>query len=392
MGNKILIGLSILLFFVLQGTGQDNQKVFSLQATHSKNYTIPIIDISDEYNRHVIIDRDSNRYFGHPSTLLLPDSKILYCAYSLNHGGPPLFLRKSTDGGLTWSGYLPVPANAGELRNCPFLFYFPDQKGTNRLMMMVGDGDSKGKTMWQASSYDGGLSWSNYSSNGCKSVVASPTMIAVNNSKKWLIWHHSYPDGGRMAGKNKALNVYQSESDDGGETWKNTHTICAIENASPCEPAVVVSPDGKKMICLMRENSRRLNSVVCISKDEGKTWSEPKELPASLTGDRHQPKYSADRKYLLIAFRDMAAESPTKGDFVLWLGSFDDIVKGKQGLCRVRLLKQYGPNKGDCGYSGLELLPDGTFVSTTYIRYKPEDKYNSIVSVRFRLDEILKKL
>jgi len=41
-------------------------------------------------------------------------------------------------------------------------------------------------------------------------------------------------------------------------------------------------------------------------------------------------------------------------------------------------------------YPGLELLPDATFVATTYIQYLP-DELQSIVSVRFRLDEVLSR-
>ena len=381
----------IVLFTFLSGIAQIDSNIHILDALLPRKYNIPLIDISGETFRHVVIDRDSTKYFGHPSTLLMPDGKTMYCGYSINHGGEPLFLKKSTDGGLTWSGYLPVPANANELGNCPFLFYLPDSKGKERLLMMVGGDDGIAKGMWQASSYDGGIAWSDYIDNGCKSVVASPTMISPDKGKKWLIWHHAYSENGRNAGKNKALNVYQSESTDGGETWGNTHVMCAIENASPCEPAALVSPNGRTMVCLMRENSRRLNSVVSFSKNEGQTWSAPKELPAALTGDRHQPKYTSDKKHLLIAFRDMATESPTKGDYVLWIGTFEDIENGSEGLCRVKLLNQYG-TKGDCGYSGLELLPDGTFIATTYVRYRPEDKYNSIISVRFKIEEILNRL
>jgi hypothetical protein len=257
--------------------------------------------------------------------------------------------------------------------------------------MMVGGDDGIANGMWQAASYDGGNTWSEYTNNGRNSVVASPTMIAVNNGGKHLIWHHAYPDDGRKAGQRTALNVYQSESTDGGETWGNTQAICEIENASPCEPGVVVSPSGKEMACLMRENSRRLNSVVIFSEDEGKTWSKPRELPASLTGDRHQPRYCFDQSFLLITFRDMAEGSPTKGDFVAWIGTYADIREGREGLCRVRLLDQPG-NSADCGYSGLELLPDGTFVATTYIKYQADDAGNSIVSVRFKLEEILERL
>jgi len=31
---------------------------------------------------------------------------------------------------------------------------------------------------------------------------------------------------------------------------------------------------------LLRENSRKLNSFVIFSNDEGRTWSAPRELPA----------------------------------------------------------------------------------------------------------------
>ena len=42
----------------------------------------------------------------------------------------------------------------------------------------------------------------------------------------------------------------------------------------------------------------------------------------------------------------------------------------------------------DCGYPGLEVLPDGTFVATTYIKYKPGPEKHSVVSVRFKLHEL----
>ncbi len=52
----------------------------------------------------------------------------------------------------------------------------------------------------------------------------------------------------------------------------------------------------------------------------------------------------------------------------------------------VRLLdNKSGP--GDTGYAGLELLPDGTFVSTTYCVLKTGEK-PLVVSVRFKLQDI----
>ena len=60
----------------------------------------------------------------------------------------------------------------------------------------------------------------------------------------------------------------------------------------------------------------------------------------------------------------MALESATKGDWVAWVGTYDDIVNGREGQYRVRLMDNHNP--WDCAYPGLELLPDGTFVTTTY--------------------------
>jgi hypothetical protein len=138
------------------------------------------------------------------------------------------------------------------------------------------------------------------------------------------------------------------------------------------------------MAVLLRENSRRRNSFVIFSNDEGETWSKPRELPASLTGDRHTGRYTPDGR-LFISFRDTTHVSPTKGDWVAWVGTYDDIVNGKEGQYRVRLMDNH--KGGDCAYPGVELLPDGTIVTTTYGHWtKSESPY--IVSVRLKLAEL----
>ena len=121
-----------------------------------------------------------------------------------------------------------------------------------------------------------------------------------------------------------------------------------------------------------------------FSNDEGKTWSEPRELPAALTGDRHTGKYGPDGR-LFISFRDTTRSSPTKGDWVGWVGRYEDIVKGREGQYRVRLMDNH--NGGDCAYPGVEILPDGTFVTTTYGHWiAGEEPF--IMSVRLKLSEL----
>ena len=48
-----------------------------------------------------------------------------------------------------------------------------------------------------------------------------------------------------------------------------------------------------------------------------------------------------------------------------------------------------GPGQGnaDCGYSDIELLPDGTLVATTYVKHHPGPEKHSVVSTRFTLAE-----
>ena len=83
-----------------------------LERTQPDGYTIATIDLSHQKHRQVIVERTPGQYLGHPTTVLLEDGKTIYVTYPLGHGGPAAVLKKSTDGGLTWSERLPVPATA----------------------------------------------------------------------------------------------------------------------------------------------------------------------------------------------------------------------------------------------------------------------------------------
>jgi hypothetical protein len=180
------------------------------------------------------------------------------------------------------------------------------------------------------------------------------------------------------------FTLYKTISTDGGLTWDKPEPIFGRSDVHLCEPGLIRSPDGKEIAVLLRENSRRKNSFVIFSRDEGKTWTKPRELPGSLTGDRHTGKYAPDGR-LFISFRDTTHESQTKGDWVAWVGNYDDIAKGSEGQYRVRMMNNH---KGaDCAYPGVEVLPDGTIVTTTYGHWTAgESPY--VVSVRLTLAEL----
>ena len=77
--------------------------------------------------------------------------------------------------------------------------------------------------------------------------------------------------------------------------------------------------------------------------------------------------------------------SPTAGDWVAWVGTYEDLTEGKEGQYRIRLKDNH--RGSDCAYPALELLPDGTVVATTYGHWTPgESPY--ILSVRFKIEEL----
>ncbi len=135
-------------------------------------------------------------------------------------------------------------------------------------------------------------------------------------------------------------------------------------------------------------------SPLFVSDDGAGTWSELKELPVRSTGDRHVAKYAPDGR-LIVAFRDRAVCSQTYGHYVAWVGRYEDIVSRREGQYRIKLLHnaartpQDAPGAGDadCGYSDLELLPGGTIIATTYVKYRAGPEKHSVVSTRFKIEE-----
>jgi len=355
--------------------------VLLLNALAAAQPNLPTVDLSGDTNRHVIIAQGTQKiYQGHPTTLLLPDGKTMFCVWTYGHGGPCGPMKRSDDGGLTWSDLLPVPENWAKVKNCPAIYRLTDPHGKTRLFVFAGQGPDG--TMHQSVSTDDGKTWSPMTSNGLVCVMPFCAIAPVEGGKK-LIGLTNIRRPGET--KYKRSNVVaQSESSDGGLTWSEWRILVDLGDLKPCEPEVVRSPDGKQLLCLLRENIRTAPGHYMTSDDEGRTWSKVKDLPPGLHGDRHKAVYAKDGR-LVVCFRDMGKDSPTKNHFVAWVGRYEDIVSGRDGEYKIKLLHSYRGR--DCGYPGVELLPDGTIVATTYIKYRPGPELNSVVSVRFRLEE-----
>ena len=345
-----------------------------------RGYTIPTVDLADQTERQVIVDREPGQYLGHPTTVLLEDGKTILAVYPKGHGRGAIVMKRSGDGGRTWSTRLPVPENWAGSLEVPTLYRVVDPQGRKRLVMFSGLYPIR-----MAVSEDDGTTWTPLRPIGSfGGIVAMADGVLLAAGGYMALFH----DDGRFlrAGgkRTNVFRVFKTVSTDGGLNWAEPVAIAQHATAHLCEPGAVRSPDGRQLALLLRENSRKYNSFVIFSDDEGKTWTEPRQLPAALTGDRHTCRYAPDGR-LLISFRDTTHVSPTKGDWVAWVGTYDDVVHGRQGQYRLRLMDN---TKGaDCAYPGVVVLGDGTFVATTYGHWtKAESPY--IVSVRFKLDEI----
>jgi hypothetical protein len=211
-----------------------------------------------------------------------------------------------------------------------------------------------------------------------------------------------FAKGGKAAG---TFTLYQTDTADRGATWSGPRAIWSGSDLHLCEPGVVASPDGKTLALLLRENRRVKNAHAMFSTDRAATWSAPVELPAPVTGDRHIAAYAKDGR-LVVTFRCMAKDDLWKGDWVAWVGTWDQIGRlspiapalmpgvtaakstGANGALRPYLVRlKDNLTAWDCAYAGLESLADGTLVTTTYGTWNAGEQ-PSILSVRFTLAEL----
>lgn len=340
---------------------------------------LPWIDISGQRERQVTIAPGRpDLYNGHPTTVMMDDHKTILCTWSYGHGGKASFIAESKDAGLTWKNGK-TPADWQAMSNCPSIYKLTDKQGKERVFVF-----SAWPDMPMTYSEDGGKSWSPVRSLNKPCVMAFSSIVKLKNGDYLGLYHRGQNDRDRPP-----LTLWQSVSHDGGLTWSESVKVGEMEGRSPCEPCVFRAPDGKRLVCVARENNRVGNSLMMFSDDEGTTWSPLQETPWGLTGDRHVIKFTPDGRMIAV-FRDMAPNSPTKGHFVAWVGNYKDLLEGTSGQYKIKLLHSYAGS--DCGYPGLEILPDGTIVAITYVKMRPGPEQHSIVGVRFKLEETDKML
>lgn len=338
------------------------------------------VDLAEKTEFQTVVDREKGQYLGHVSSVLLEDGKTILISYPQGHGKGPVVLKRSEDGGKTWSERLTTPKSFETSLETPTIHrVFEPLTGKKRLILWSGLYPAR-----RALSEDDGRTWTELEKVGdWGGIVVMGSVVPISGGRYRAYFH----DDGRFF-TSKPVNegkftLYDTTSGDGGKTWSAPRALLTRTVVHLCEPGIVRSPNGDQLAMLLRENRRVKNSHIMFSRDEGESWTRPAELPKQLTGDRHTAKYAPDGR-LVISFRDMA-EGPTKGDWVAWVGTWKDLVEGKPGQYKIRLMDN--KDSWDCAYPGVEVLPDGTVVAMTYGHWtSKESPY--IIAVRFKLEQI----
>ncbi len=374
-----------------------------------------------------IVDNELD-YLGHPDSILLKNGNIL-TMFPSGHGKGAIRSHISTDGGLTYTSAIKnQPESWKDSRETPTIYRLEFSDGSNdKLIMLAGNPnwhDGKGSIggFNFSLSDDEGESWTEFESVFTKAqgykfpetVVgrASLTRLKENGKfvDKWMGFFHN----------SNFVNFKSILSFENGkpiwslpEPYFSQHR--AIEKAANmCEVEVVRSDCGKgDELCLIgRSNSKKHNSIISFSSDEGKTWSEPVFAPSALNGERHKADYTPDGR-LFITFRSIERDKAKtlKNDpdgsrnwfsegWIAWIGTYDDLKNGNEGQYRIKLAHTYLAAQkepvlsanGDTGYCGNVVLDDGTVVTSTYGCFGERDSKGNyktyVVSKRINLTDI----
>jgi len=122
----------------------------------SSHQQLPVVDISKDTGRHVIIAKGTEKiYQGHPTTLLMSDGKTIFAVWCIGHGGHAGPMARSDDGGLSWTRVDDeLPEGFSRHWNCPSIYRMVDPQGQERLWVF-----SARPNMPRIVSEDGGKTW-----------------------------------------------------------------------------------------------------------------------------------------------------------------------------------------------------------------------------------------
>lgn len=388
-----LVLLAFILIGIYLGTQQSIGNLLELEITELPS------------DARVVVDK-TDKYLGHPD-MVLTDGGELITMYPGSHGRGAIITKKSGDFGQTWSERLAdTPESWVNSQETPTLYKLEFLNGTSKILLVSGcpywPGTSiKANGFNFSISADDGTTWSEfenvYSPADCIVAMSSLTRLKENGSyvDKWMGTFHTH--------KFVNYKTVLSFDENGKAHWSEPQPLLAehrkIEkSAAMCELEIIRGENehSDTLILLARANSRRTNSLISVSRDEGNTWTKPVELPYVLTGDRHKAEYDAESGRYVITFRSIVppksnalASDRLSAGWVGWIGTFDDLLSladgdksnDRLGDAFIRFSVNYNGN--DCGYSGI-VIKDGLVCAVSYGYFDAEAENPYILCVRFK--------
>ncbi|MGY8823559.1 MAG: sialidase family protein [Candidatus Latescibacterota bacterium] len=230
--------------------------------------------------------------FRIPALIATPAGTLLaFCegrrSAGSDSGDIDLLLRRSIDGGQTWSDIQTVWAEPGNTcgNPCPVVdretgiisLLMTHNLGTDVERQII-DGSSSGtRTVWLARSSDDGQTWS------------QPREItAATKASNWT-WYATGPGAGIQLKSGRlvvpcdhieiATNKYYSHvilSDNGGETWR-LGGITPTDQVNECEVAEL--EDGRLLLNMRNYDPAQRARAYAHSSDGGESWSSLKRHP-----------------------------------------------------------------------------------------------------------------
>lgn len=370
----------------------------------------------------------TGRYLGQPDMIQTETGRLIM-AYPKGHGKGPVIMQISDDEGENWRELTNTPSSWAGSQETPTLYKLSLENGKQRLIMINSNPgwgvDSNNNRYGFNTSYsdDNGETWSEYrnwhpqlaNNQNNDAIVAMASLVQLKDEngefiQKWMGVYHT--------GNFINYRTYLTFDSQGQEQWSTPEPYLSnhrsIEASHQiCEVGIFRSPDGKRLVALARSQSHQHLATLFYSDDEGLTWSKPEQLPASLAGERHKIAVDPISKRLMIVFREikydinqnnrMERNDWLAGEWLAWVGSYDQLMNLEEGDYNLEIAKDYAPTpkSGDTGYTGIVALKNGEFVMVSYGHFNEEESlkwinvprgvYKDLVSIKqakFKLGKI----
>ena len=381
-----------------------------------KNYTIPQIDLSVKPNgiseeseylfEYAVVD-EGNGYLGHPDSVNVNGDEIM-TFYPEGHGKGKVLVKKSLDGGKSYSdGVANSPESWVKSKETPTVYrlQFSQHEWNDKIILICGN-----PKWWNEKTSVGGFNCSISCDEGktfsefelffggeIYPIVSMSSLTKLKENGEFIDkWMGLFHDKDFVNYK-----TFLTFDNDGKMHWSKPVPYFSkyreMEKATGmCEVECVRSDNGTgdELMLITRSNSKKTNSLLSFSNDEGETWSEPVFAPSAVNGERHKADYLPDGR-LFITFRSIERDKRKNRKYseklfrgwysegwIAWVGTYDDLKNGREGQYRIKIAHTYLPKQkkpaitanADTGYCGNVVLSDGTVVTSSYGIFSPETK------------------